>query len=224
MIDHILDLAQRGHRAVDTVRAVEQLKARRYEIGLQMMVGLPGDDETLSLATARQIAGLLPDFVRIYPTLVVKKSRLAQWYADGTYSPLSLEAAVKQVKSLCLYFRKNNIRVIRMGLQASEELADGSTVLAGPYHPSFGHLVYSEIFLDAACKALKAVAAANTKLSIFVNPHCISTMRGLKNSNIDRLKSLFGLDHIDIVPDPGVDMDSIKIDDRSSVSCFAFED
>jgi len=223
MIDHVLDLARRGHRAADTEHAVEQLKSRRYDIGLQMMVGLPGDDENLSLATARRIAGLLPDFVRIYPTLVVKGSRLAQWYAEGTYSPLSLGAAVKQVKNICLYFRKNNIRVIRMGLQASEELADGSTVLAGPYHPSFGHLVYSEIFLDAACSALKAAASPGPSLSIFVNPRRISTMRGLKNSNIERLKSRFGLDHIDIVPDPGVDMDSIKIDNSSPVSCFVFE-
>jgi radical SAM superfamily enzyme len=221
MIDRVLDLARREHRAADTVRAVEQLKARGYDIGLQMMVGLPGDDEALSLATARQIADLQPDFVRIYPTLIVKDSLLAQWYADGTYSPLSLEAAVTQVKNLCLYFRKNNIRVIRMGLQASAELADGSTVLAGPYHPSFGHLVYSEIFLDAACKALKAAAAAGPNISIFVNPRRISTMRGLKNANIERLKSRFKLDYIDIVPDAGIDEDSIKIDDGSPVSCFA---
>jgi hypothetical protein len=189
-----------------------------------MMVGLPGDDETLSLATARQIADLRPDFVRIYPTLVVKDSRLAQWYADGTYSPLSLKAAVKQVKTLYLYFRKNNIRVIRMGLQASAELADGSTVLAGPYHPSFGHLVYSDIFLDAACEALKATDAAGPNLIIFVNPRRISTMRGLKNSNIERLKNRFGFDHIDIVPDAGIDEESLKIDGRSPVSCFSSGD
>jgi hypothetical protein len=77
--------------------------------------------------------------------------------------------------------------------------------------------------LDAACSALKAAAAAGPNLSIFVNPRCISTMRGLKNSNIERLKSRFGLDHIDIVSDPGVDMGSIKIDNRSPVSCFVFE-
>jgi histone acetyltransferase (RNA polymerase elongator complex component) len=222
MIDRVLDLARRGHRAADTVRAVEQLKARGYDIGLQMMVGLPGDDATLSQATARQIAGLRPDFVRIYPTLVVKDSRLAQWYADGIYSPLPLEAAVTQVKRLYLYFSNNNIRIIRMGLQASEELADGSTVLAGPYHPSFGHLVYSEIFLDAACRVLNTVAAAGPNLSIFVNPRRISTMRGLKNSNIERLKNRFGFDHIDIVSDPDVDVDSIKIDGRSPAPCIAF--
>jgi histone acetyltransferase (RNA polymerase elongator complex component) len=222
MIDSVLALARRGHTAADTVRAVECLKARHYSIGLQMMVGLPGDDEDLSLATAREIAALQPDFVRIYPTVVVKNSRLAGWYSDGTYTPLSLDVAVTQVKNLYLYFKKNSIRIIRMGLQASADLADGSTVLAGPYHPAFGHLVYSEIFLDAACEALKAADPPGPNLSIFVNPRRISTMRGLKNSNVDRLKNRFGFDHIDIVPDIGIDEDSIRIDNGSPVSCFAF--
>jgi hypothetical protein len=97
-------------------------------------------------------------------------------------------------------------------------------VLAGPYHPSFGHLVYSEIFLDTACEALKAAGPAGPNLTIIVNPRRISTMRGLKNSNIERLKSRFKLDHIDIVPDAGVDEDSIKIDNRSPVPCFAIDD
>jgi hypothetical protein len=66
--------------------------------------------------------------------------------------PLSLEAAVTQTKELYRLFQKENIQVIRMGLQATEELEDDSTILAGPYHPAFGHLVHSEIFLDMAKK------------------------------------------------------------------------
>ncbi len=223
MIDPVLALAQRGHTATDTVRAVERLKARHYSIGLQMMVGLPGDDESLSLKTARKIAGLQPDFVRIYPTIVVKNSLLAGWYSNGTYTPLSLDAAVTQVKSLYLYFKKNNIQIIRMGLQASADLADGSTVLAGPYHPSFGHMVYSEIFLDAACIAVKTANPAGPKISIFVNPRRISTMRGLNNSNVERLRRRFGFDQVDIIPDSCIDADSIKLDNGSPLSCFPFE-
>jgi radical SAM superfamily enzyme len=220
MIDPVLALARRGHTAADTVKAVERLKARHYSIGLQMMVGLPGDDESLSLKTARQIAGLQPNFVRIYPTVVVKNSRLARWYSNGTYTPLSLDATVTQVKNLYLYFKKHNIQIIRMGLQASAELADGSTVLAGPYHPSFGHMVYSEIFLDAACMALKTANPAGPNISIFVNPRRISTMRGLNNSNVERMRRRFGLDQIDIIPDIRIDEDSIKLDNGSPISCF----
>jgi len=44
------------------------VKINFFTSGLQMMVGLPGDDETGVLTTAQRIADLGPDFVRIYPT------------------------------------------------------------------------------------------------------------------------------------------------------------
>jgi len=220
MDDHVLELAGRGHSAADTARAVGRLKEHQFNIGLQLMVGLPGDDEARSLNTAVKIAALRPDFVRIYPTLVVKNSKLARWYHNGSYSPLSLAQAVSRVKKLCLLFKTHNIAVIRMGLQATEDLADESTVLAGPYHPAFGHLVYSELFLDAACAALKAADPTATNVTIFVNPRRISSMRGLKNANIMLLKRQFGLAEIDIVPDINLADDSIKIGTGSQVPCF----
>ena len=98
MDDRVLAMAGRGHSASDTVRAVEHLKERHISIGLQMMVGLPGDDDAGALTTAQRIADLGPDFVRIYPTLVVANSRLAGWYQSGGYAPLSLEEGVSLVK------------------------------------------------------------------------------------------------------------------------------
>ena len=52
MDDHVLALAGRGHIALDTIRAVERLKERDFSIGLQMMVGLPGEDETSTVTSA----------------------------------------------------------------------------------------------------------------------------------------------------------------------------
>ncbi len=43
-------------------------------------------------------------------------------------------------------FEKNNIKIIRMGLQHSENLTSEKDLTAGPYHPAFGELVLSEIF------------------------------------------------------------------------------
>ena len=211
MDDHVLALAERGHSAADTVRAVHQLKEREYNIGLQMMVGLPGDTEALSLITAEKIAGLQPDFVRIYPTVVVRKSKLARWYQNGSYTPLSLEEAVTRAKKLYLLFRKHNIRVIRMGLQASEDLADDSTVLAGPYHPAFGHLVYSEVFFDAAQKAIDSIKTLSDTITISVNPRSISKMRGLNNENIEKLKKRYQFKFIEVVPDASLAADELKV-------------
>jgi histone acetyltransferase (RNA polymerase elongator complex component) len=201
MDDHVLALAARGHRAADTVRAVERLQEHEYSIGLQMMVGLPGDNEARSLITAEKIAALQPDFVRIYPTIVVKNSRLAKMYRSGVYTPISQAEAVTQVKKLFLLFKKHGIGVIRMGLQATDDLADDSTVLAGPYHPAFGHLVYSEVFLDKAQQALDSMKTLSDSITICVNPRSISKMRGLNNENIKKLREKYHLKTVEVLPD-----------------------
>ena len=118
MDDGVLAQSRRGHSAEDTRTAVRRLKARGLEVGLQMMVGLPGDTPEKALETAREIAALSPDFVRIYPTLVLKNSRLATWYHQGRYAPLSLDAAVSDVADFYAFFSLRRIPVIRMGLQA----------------------------------------------------------------------------------------------------------
>ncbi len=211
MDDTVLALARRGHCAADTTRAVELLKECEYSIGLQMMVGLPGDTEARSLITAKKIAALEPDFVRIYPTIVITGSQLAKSYQKGTYTPLSLKEAVSQVKNLYLFFKKQHINVIRMGLQASEDLAKGSTVLAGPHHPAFGHLVYSEIFYDEALAAIESAGSITDSLTIRVNPRSISKMRGLNNSNIKKLEKKFKLEAVDVRPDDSLTEEDVRI-------------
>ena len=175
------------------------------------MVGLPGDSEARSLATARKIADLNPDCMRVYPTVVVENSRLAHWFKKGEYQPLSLEAAVNLVKKVYLIFQKEGIAVIRMGLQATDDLEDGSTVLAGPHHPAFGHMVYSEIFYDKAAAAIESAGSTSNTLTISVNPGSISKMRGLNNSNIKKLKKRFGFYSIEVRPDTSLSEEDVRI-------------
>jgi histone acetyltransferase (RNA polymerase elongator complex component) len=211
MGDEVLATARRGHSASDTQRAAALLKDRGYQIGLQMMVGLPEEDEAGSLSTAYRISELKPDFVRIYPTIVLKNSLLARWYEHGTYRPWSLERSVAHVKTLYLLFKQKNIPVIRMGLQASEDLDSGDAVLAGPYHPAFGHMVHSKIFLDMATAIIEKKAVFRETLTIKVHPRSISKMRGLKNSNVETLKKRFRLQSLKIAPDPSLAEDQLTV-------------
>jgi histone acetyltransferase (RNA polymerase elongator complex component) len=172
---------------------------------------LPEEDESSSLSTAYRIGELEPDFVRIYPTIVLKNSLLARWYKNGTYRPWSLERSIAHVKTLYLFFKKKNIPVIRMGLQASEDLDSGAAVLAGPYHPSFGHMVHSKIFLDMATANIAEKKGRRDTVSIKVHPQSISKMRGMKNSNVEILKKRFRLQSLKIVPDPSLAIDRLSV-------------
>jgi len=214
MDNQVLKKAGRGHTCKDTERAFSMLKERKYSnytTGAQLMVGLPGDDETKCLASCRSIANLSPDFVRIYPTLVIDGSLLAKWYKKGEYNPLPLDIAVTLVKKIYLFFTKRKVKVIRMGLQASSDLEKDSTVLAGPYHPAFGHLVFSEILLDHAEKIINMRNGLHDDILIKVHPTSVSRMRGLKNRNIEILKQRYKIKTIKIIPDPGTKIDDCSI-------------
>ena len=82
MDDRVLKRSHRGHTFLDTRIAIEVLKEFDYEIGVQLMVGLPGDTPERLMASAQRIARLKPDFIRIYPTVVLAGSPLATWYKD----------------------------------------------------------------------------------------------------------------------------------------------
>jgi histone acetyltransferase (RNA polymerase elongator complex component) len=212
MDDHVLSMARRGHSAADTIKAMDLLKKRNYQIGLQIMIGLPGDSPEKALVTAKKIAALQPDFVRIYPTVVLEHSFLAQMYKQGKYSPPSLTSSVSLAKNLFLYFKEKNIAVVRMGLQAAEDLDSGAAILAGPYHPAFGHLVYSEIFLDTARMMLEKHKSNCDCVTIKVHPRSISKMKGLKNQNIATLKRDYNIRSRTIRPDSSLSTDTLILD------------
>ena len=211
MDERVLSATKRGHSADDTETAIHLLKELNYEVGIQLMVGLPGDTPERSIASAKRVVRLKPHFIRIYPTLVLAGSPLAAWYKKGNYVPLGLEEAVTQVKDLYLLFKNKNISVIRMGLQASEDLENGATILAGPYHPAFGHLVYSEIFLDMAVAQIESSAPNTKSISIRTNPSNVSKLRGLRNRNIEILKKKFGFESIAIRPNDALAQDQLKV-------------
>ena len=211
MNDQVLDAAGRRHRAYDTVAAAGLLKKRSYQMGLQMMVGLPGDDDDGAMETARRIVELEPDFVRIYPTLVLVGSQLARRYKDGRYHPMALAACVTLVKQLFLYFKTRHIPVVRMGLQASDGLTRAGGFIAGPYHPAFGHLVHGEIALDAISCVLARIEKQPDPLTISVHPGMVSRVQGLHKQNIRRLKAAFDLKSIILRQDERLAKDHLMV-------------
>ena len=213
MDDHVLLKSNRGHTAGDTTKSSGLIRERGLKLGLQMMTGLPGDSEKRSLATAHQIADLLPDFIRIYPTVVLAGSPLAEWYRAGKYSPIPLDESVTFVKKIYQFFNLKGIPVIRIGLQASSDLDNGENIIAGPYHPAFGHMVFSEIFLEQVENILKNETNIREKsIVIYVHPRSISKMRGLKNRNIEKLKNDFQLNSIAVLSSERFGIDQLEVE------------
>jgi histone acetyltransferase (RNA polymerase elongator complex component) len=202
--DRVLDLVRRGHDAACTIDAAGKIKAAGFELGLQMMTGLPGDTPSGALRTAREMVGLAPDFVRIYPTLVLAGSPLAARFRSRKFEPAPLEATIDLVGRLLLVFACAGIPVIRMGLQADEGLRADGAVLAGPYHPSLGEQVLSRIFYALAAAALERHPDQPPSVVIRVHPRHLSAMIGAGRINLQRLQDRQPARPLFIRADPGI--------------------
>ena len=183
MSDEVLTANDRGHTAEDVRTASKLIKRYGFSLGLQMMTGLYKSSDELDRQTAIEFIALRPDTVRIYPTIVMKGTRLGELYEEGAYHPQELDSAVKLCADLLKLFEENGIRVIRLGLHDSESLR--RDMLSGPYHPSFRELCESRIMLD---KALELLSGREPGVyGIAVNPRSRSKLTGNKKSNLKAL-------------------------------------
>ncbi len=183
MDDRVLKLNRRGHTAADVKNAAQKIKAANLELGLQMMTGLYGDTDDGALKTAADLAALSPETVRIYPTIVLRDTYLFALYEKGVYKPQTVESAVTLCAELLKIFHRENIRVIRLGLHD----VDQTKVAAGPWHPAFGELCESRLYLNLALAQLKKLPRG--RYDIFVSPSAVSKTVGQHRQNLETLSA-----------------------------------
>jgi histone acetyltransferase (RNA polymerase elongator complex component) len=185
--DAVLQKSLRGHTADATRNAFRLLKATGIQVGLQLMPGLPGETSASFLRGIDEVIALQPSFVRLYPALVVKESGLEKLYHASRYRPLSLKKAIALTARCYQKLTEAGIGVVRMGLQPSALLEQN--VVAGPYHPAFGELVQSRLWLKKIRAGLAALGPEQ-KLLIHISERDMSAVTGMKKQNTKRLEAL----------------------------------
>lgn len=195
MSDAVLLKNRRGHTAKDVCYAAKLIQDSGFSLGLQMMTGLDGADATSDLKTGEQLAALNPDCVRIYPTIVMDGSELAERYRMGQYQPQTLAQAVTLGAQLLELFEQiHKIPVIRMGLHAQKTLEQG--MLAGPYHPAFRELCEGKLLCDMIEKSLETPG----RYQLHISPKSCSKLTGHGAHGIEKLRKM-GY-YIKIIQDP----------------------
>lgn len=145
--NEVLQKSGRGHKRNAIEKASAIITEAGVVLGLQMMIGLPGDSMEKSLVTANDIISFGAKETRIYPCLVVQDTALEKLFQQGKYQPLSHEEAVLRAAKLFLIFENAGIKVLRIGLHTSDDL-NGSALIAGPYHPNFAEMVFGKLWLN----------------------------------------------------------------------------
>lgn len=192
MDDAVLAAAGRGHTAQDTVAASRILRDAGMRVGMQLLPGLPGDTAESARSSLAQVLAQDPDFLRIYPLLVLADTQLADAYRSGAFSPWSLAEAVALCKLLLHRSEQAGVPVIRVGVQASDELAAPGTILAGPWHPAFRQLVEGERWFDLVA-ALTAALPAKAHVELSVPPGRLSDLVGQRRGNVARWRAQLGI-------------------------------
>lgn len=181
MSDRVLAMNERGHTAEDVARASVLIRSYGFSLGLQMMVGLYGASSQDDSDTADALIRLHPDTVRIYPTVILRQTRLERLYADGTYQPISMEAAAQICADLLDRFESNGISVIRCGLHASDGVEE--EMVGGLYHPAFRELCDTLRYRQLIDQKLAAQRRPGSA-TVLVHPSCVGKAAGHKKSNL----------------------------------------
>ncbi len=196
--NYILSRCKRGHTGEDVKKASKLIRRYGFTLGHQMMVGLPESTKQDEINTAKELIKLKPKLVRIYPVLVIKDTELEEEYEKGEYVPLTVNQAVERCKEIVDLFNRNKIKVIRIGLQNTEEISEPGTekssVVAGPYHPAFRQLVESSMWYDSIVNEIKKVNAKVKKVKIKANDINVNNIIGHRKENIIKLKDIYDVD------------------------------
>ncbi|MGM9550902.1 MAG: elongator complex protein 3 [Clostridia bacterium] len=176
LCDDVLEASNRGHDALCVEKASKAILSENFTLGLQMMIGLPCDTREKSVYTAKKIAELGARETRIYPTVVIEGTRLADMYKKGEYVPMDFDEAISAAAECYSIFFEKGVNVLRIGLQNSEELK--KSVVGGFYHDSIGELVYSRVIRNSVKK----------NGTICYNKRFLSKVLGQKKENMEYFK------------------------------------
>ena len=189
--DEVLKKSLRGYNSETAINVCKLVKEHKFQLGIQLMPGLPGFCRRSLENSINLTKKISPHFVRIYPTIILKRTKLENWFLSGKYTPLKLNKAVEIVSCMVREFEQKGIRVIKIGLHSDIKEED---IVSGPYHRSFGELVRAEI--------LKKNILENYKSrTLIISSSDISLFKGFNSQMLKSLKLELKLDKLPVIID-----------------------
>ncbi|XPV76074.1 MAG: radical SAM protein [Desulfovibrio sp.] len=144
--DLTLSASGRGYTAAVAHDACDRVKAHGFALAIQLLPALPQNTEEIFAQDITETIAHSPEYVRLYPCVVLRGTALEQDYLQGKYIAWDVPQATEAIGRALLPLWKAGIRVIRIGLPQEEDLAENITV--GPYHPALGQIARSKALCE----------------------------------------------------------------------------
>jgi len=101
--DDVYQRVNREHTVQDVVEATRTLKDAGLKVAYHMMPGLPDSNPKRDLNAFKTIftnADFKPDMIKIYPCLIIKGTKVYEWWKNGTYTPYTTEQAAELIAEI----------------------------------------------------------------------------------------------------------------------------
>ncbi|MEG2348082.1 MAG: radical SAM protein [Clostridia bacterium] len=198
MDNDVLNNSKRGHSKEDVIIASKLIKKFGFQLGIQIMVGLPTSTEKIEVETIRQVLELKPKELRIYPVYVIYPSELYNMYLEKKYIPLEFDDAVKRTALIIKECTKTNVAIIRVGLQSTDEIAKSNKQIRGPVCDNFAEYAFAKLILEKLDKKIAKLKIINKnksdfELQIKCKSRYISLVVGPKKVNKDYLEKKYNI-------------------------------
>jgi len=181
----VLAKSHRGHDFKAVEDASKLILSNGFTLGLQMMLGLPGDSLEKAMETAHKIVKLGAKETRIYPTLIIKDTSLHTLYNKGKYTAMTTENAIQQSAEIYKIFDANDVKILRIGLYPDNNLLENE-LIAGPNMYNFKEKVMTEVWWQKL-QLLINDKSSEQKIKVNVAPKQLNYAIGYKAANKKRL-------------------------------------
>jgi len=191
----VLKASKRGHSAEVVEQSVKLIREYGFTLGIQLMIGLPGDSYESCMASAQKTVEVKPDIARLYPTVIIRDTELYDMWERGEHIPPKQEEIVRRTAHMYRMLTAAGINVIRVGLKSSDLINDAVDAVGGTYHPAVRQLVCGLIARETLEEQLQRILRCepNTravnresgcrKVSFYANGRFMSDLIGWQGEN-----------------------------------------
>lgn len=179
MDEEVLKASKRGHTSLDVIKAARLINLFGFELGFQIMVGLPKSNLDKEIISIKKLLKFNPKQLRIYPVYVLKESKLYEMYKENKYKPLEFSDAVDRVSKIIEECKNSDVKIIRIGLQSTKDITENAEDIVGPISDNFGEYALSKLVLNEIEKSIDSTVNNN----IYIDKKYISLAVGPKKVN-----------------------------------------
>ena len=151
--EKVYQIVNRGHDYNDVVESFQISKDAGYKLVAHMMPGLPTMTPELDISDFKKLFSdekLLPDMLKIYPSLVIENTPMYEQFKSGEYTPYSDEDMINVLTEVKKIIPKW-VRIMRVQREISP-----NEIIAGPKSGNLRQIVHKNLHKQGlSCKCIR---------------------------------------------------------------------